>query len=136
MADEKTANQNERFYDSLMDSVVQNSGKFENLGLTVDMNIQQYWGRYYNDEKGERVAVLPKVLKQLTDEENLDMKLFLEFLDEKGLLEKDADGNYTKNVYSRLLQKGTRMYVIYMKKRENQEAAPENEDIVQEEIPF
>ena len=64
------------------------------------------------------------------------MKLFLEFLDEKGLLEKDADGNYTKNVYSRLLQKGTRMYVIYMKKRENQEAAPENEDIVQEEIPF
>ena len=136
MADEKTANQNERFYDSLMDSVVQNSGKFENLGLTVDMNIQQYWGRYYNDEKGERVAVLPKVLKQLADEENLDMKLFLEFLDEKGLLEKDADGNYTKNVYSILLQKGTRMYVIYMKKRENQEATPENEDIVQEEIPF
>ena len=136
MADEKTANQNERFYDSLMDSVVQNSGKFENLGLTVDMNIQQYWGRYYNDEKGERVAVLPKVLKQLADEENLDMKLFLEFLDEKGLLEKDADGNYTKNVYSILLQKGTRMYIIYMKKRENQEATPENEDIVQEEIPF
>ena len=136
MADEKTANQNERFYDSLMDSVVQNSGKFENLGLTVDMNVQQYWGRYFNDEKGERVAVLPKVLKQLADEENLDMKLFLESLDEKGLLEKDADGNYTKNVYSRLLQKGTRMYVIYMKKRENQEAAPENEDIVQEEIPF
>lgn len=137
MADEETANQNERFYDSLMDSIIQNSGRFEDLGLTIDMNIQQYWGRYMKNE--EKVAIIPKVLKQLADEENLDLKLFLEFLEEKNLIDKDSNGNYTRNVYSTLLHKGTRMYVIKMKKQEDQQDSQNDSDTgneVTEEIPF
>ena len=137
MADEETANQNERFYDSLMDSIIQNSGRFEDLGLTIDMNIQQYWGRYMKNE--EKVAIIPKVLKQLADEENLDLKLFLEFLEEKNLIDKDSNGNYTRNVYSTLLHKGTRMYVIKMKKQEDQQDSQSDSDTgneVTEEIPF
>ena len=140
MADVDSADQNQRFYDSLMDSVIQNSGKFEGLGMTECMNNSQYWGRYFKDEN--KVAILPSVLKKLANEENLDTKLFLEFLDDKGLIEADSRGNLSRNVNSRLLHKGSRMYVILMPDRDEEEEPeqePEQEefvDVSDEEIPF
>lgn len=104
------ANQNQRFYERLEDTVIQNSGRFEGLGMTECTNNSQYWGQYF--AKTGKVAIMRNVLKDLADEENLDLKLFAEYLDDKGLLEKDSKGNYTKNVYSPLLKKGNRMYVI------------------------
>lgn len=140
MVDVDSADQNQRFYDSLMDSVIQNSGKFEGLGMTECMNNSQYWGRYFKDEN--KVAVLPSVLKKLANEENLDLKLFLEFLDDKGLIEADSRGNLSRNVNSRLLHKGSRMYVIFMPDRDEEEESeqePEQKefvDVSDEEIPF
>lgn len=112
MTDAQTADQSNRFYEFLMDTVIQNSGKFEDLGMTEDMNINQYWGRYLEDKQA--VAILPAVLKKLADDNNVDLKLFLEFLDDKGLLIKDKEGNFKKNTNSRMLKKGVRMYVISM----------------------
>ena len=62
----------------------------------------------------QAVAILPAVLKKLADDNNVDLKLFLEFLDDKGLLIKDKEGNFKKNTNSRMLKKGVRMYVISM----------------------
>lgn len=45
-----------------------------------------------------------------------DVKAFLEYLDGKGMIDKDTNGNLTKNVYSSCLAKGNRMHVIQMKK--------------------
>lgn len=104
------ADQNRRFYERLEDTVIQNSGRFEGLGMTECTNNSQYWGQYF--AKTGKVAIMRNVLKDLADEENLDLKLFAEYLDDKGLLEKDSKGNYTKNMYSPLLKKGNRMYVI------------------------
>lgn len=110
MTDAQTADQSNRFYEFLMDTVIQNSGKFEDLGMAEDMNINQYWGRYL--EEKQAVAIIPAVLKKLADDNNVDLKLFLEFLDDKGLLIKDKEGNFKKNTNSILLKKGIRMYVI------------------------
>ena len=136
MADVDSADQNQRFYDSLMDSVIQNSGKFEGLGMTECMNNSQYWGRYFKAEN--KVAILPSVLKKLANEENLDTKLFLEFLDDKGLIEADSRGNLSRNVNSKLLHKGSRMYVIFMPDRDEEEESEQEEfvDVSDEEIPF
>ena len=104
------------------------------------MNNSQYWGRYFKDEN--KVAILPSVLKKLANEENLDTKLFLEFLDDKGLIEADSRGNLSRNVNSKLLHKGSRMYVIFMPDRDEEEESeqePEQKefvDVSDEEIPF
>ena len=42
-------------------------------------------------------------------------KQILEYLDGKGMIDKDKNGNLTKNVYSSCLAKGNRMHVIQMK---------------------
>lgn len=139
MADVDSADQNQRFYDSLMDSVIQNSGKFEGLGMTECMNNSQYWGRYFKDEN--KVAILPSVLKKLANEENLTRNSFWNSWTIKALL-KQTQGNLSRNVNSRLLHKGSRMYVILMPDRDEEEEPeqePEQEefvDVSDEEIPF
>lgn len=125
------ADQNRRFYERLEDTVIQNSGRFEGLGMTECTNNSQYWGQYF--AKNGKVAIMRNVLKDLADEENLDLKLFAEYLDDKGLLEKDSKGNYTKNVYSPLLKKGNRMYVITLPA---EEASFVQASEVDEKVPF
>lgn len=128
------ADQYQRFYECLKDAVMQNSGKIEKLGLKEDMVIPQYWGRYYEDR--EAVALLPTVLKKLADENNVDVKLFLEFLDRKGLIEKDREGHFTKNVYSKLLNKGCRMHVISIPEVKDKPSVDGNQPEEEVEIPF
>lgn len=112
MTDADEADQYQRFYDTVTDWVLQNSSKFEGLGMSERGNYSQYWGRYFKEE--EKVALLPSVLKDIASEYNVDIKVFIEYLDEKGLLVRDSAGADKKNIYSPLLHKGARMYVISM----------------------
>lgn len=125
------ADQNQRFYERLEDTVIQNSGRFEGLGMTECTNNSQYWGKYM--KKTGKVAIMRIVLKNMADEENLDLKLFLEDLDRKGLLEKDSKGNYTKPVHSSILNKENRMYVITLPMEEAEFVQASEMD---REVPF
>lgn len=141
MADEVEADINQRFYSKVMDTVIQNSGKFEGLGMKDDddVTISAYWGRYL--EKKNQIAILPAVLKKLADDDNVDVQLFLESMDNCGWLEKDSQGNFTKNINSCLLHKGIRMYVISMPEEEEEKVEEENKEtefvqVSDKEMPF
>lgn len=115
MTDKDLADQNERFYETLMDTVMTNGSKFEGLGMNTDFPPQNYWGRY--DSATNKIGIIPSVLRKLAEEAGVDdVKAFLEYLDGKGMIDKDKNGNLTKNVYSSCLAKGNRMHVIQMKK--------------------
>lgn len=115
MTDKDLADQNERFYETLMDTVMTNGSKFEGLGMNTDFPPQNYWGRY--DSATNKIGIIPCVLRKLAEEAGVDdVKAFLEYLDGKGMIDKDKNGNLTKNVYSSCLAKGNRMHVIQMKK--------------------
>ena len=69
------------------------------------------------DSATNKIGIIPSVLRKLAEEAGVDdVKAFLEYLDGKGMIDKDTNGNLTKNVYSSCLAKGNRMHVIQMKK--------------------
>ena len=60
MTDKDLADQNERFYETLMDTVMTNGSKFEGLGMNTDFPPQNYWGRY--DSETNKIGIIPSVL--------------------------------------------------------------------------
>ena len=125
MSAEDTVNQNMRFYDTLMDFVVQHSGNFENWRMSGGSNVA-YYGKY--DEKKNQISILPSVLKNLADEHGVDYLMFVKYLGNHGLLIKDKKGNDTRPVYCKWLQgKSKRLYVIAMPEQEKPEDDSEEE---------
>ena len=97
MSDEKEVNQPARFYNTLVDTVFQNAGKFE--GLTGVNDIKgEYWGIYLKDDSHDgknvkTVSFIPKILNQLAKDADMDTTLFTSYLKKNNLLIADADGN-------------------------------------------
>lgn len=106
MSDEKEVDQPIRFYNTLIDTVYRNAGKFE--GLTEIDDIRgEFWGVYkkyekYEDRTVNTVSILPDVLKQLAEKADMDVKLFLTYLKKNNLLIADAGRNHTKETSKKL----------------------------------
>lgn len=106
MTDKDLADQNERFYETLMDTVMTNGSKFEGLGMNTDFPPQNYWGRY--DSATNKIGIIPSVLRKLAEEAGVDdVKAFLEYLDGKGMIDKDKNGNLTKMCILPAWRRGT-----------------------------
>ena len=112
MADKEESNQYKRFYDYLRDAFANNKNNFEYAKREFSTVYGEFWGLV----DGEKVSVLPSIIKRLADEQGVSMKMFVDWLKAKKLVVLDSQGNAARGVCKKTQDgsgwKTRRMYTI------------------------
>lgn len=157
MADNDEVKQESRFYETIIDKIYANPGKFEGLADEHDDMRGGYWGIYesdviYYEENGEKksryiktIGFIQAELKRIAQEEGASLGAFKNFLKHKGLLIK-YEGSKDDTVKRDSAVQGRRINVLRfiipddsIPKKETQpqpQPQPKTEQISDEDIPF
>lgn len=111
MADKEESNQYKRFYNYLNDTFAEHKANFEDARKEFSTVYGEFWGLV----DGNKISVLPSIIKRLADEQNVSMKMFVDWLKAKKLVVLDSKGNAARGVCKKTqdgIWKARRMYTI------------------------